>query len=542
MRLKKKVMVIGIDGGTWYILDKFIKSGDMPNLGTIVAKNDRLSLLSTFPPITAPAWTTMRTGVNPGKHGIFGFTHPSYGKGSSIKGKDVLLVDTTSIKAPSLWHILSNYGENVGVFNVPFTYPVEKVNGVLVAGSMTGGEAAQSYPKDLISELITETGTRYFERAVEDGVSQSDKYIRHLIHTVCEQRKIDRYLLLHHNFGFYMTVYTQTDPLQHMFLAYIDENHPRYIQPAQSLNDLIREFYHEIDKSIGIIAQYAGDNALILILSDHGFQPVAKRFYLNNFLLQRRLLAVHGRRKSRDFGIAKKAIKAISAMGTQRILSLISYDTRRKLKKALSSATNLSIDYNKTQLFASSNQMSLHAMPGANAPELLDELCIALAKLRDGEDLVFEAIKLGNDVYTGPYSSHGPDLVFLPRAPYQIVSDLTTGELFEEQPNYAQNGTHSFKGILAASERGEKSKLARKTPELQDIAPTILYAMGYPVPNYMDGKVIKELFPHDWLKQNPISYTDNIEIKRKENSLSSCVYTQEESELIYKKLKDLGYM
>ncbi len=541
MRFKKKIVIIGLDGGAWYILDKFIRAGDIPNLDKIVAEGGRSPLLSTYPPITAPAWTTMRTGVNPGKHSIFGFTQPSFGKGNSIKGRDVLLVDARAIRAPSLWRILSNYDERVGVFNVPFTYPVEKVNGVLIAGSMTGGEQAQSYPEDCIAEIVAKTGTRYFERAVEDGISQSDGYVRHLINTVREQRKIDRYLLQHYDFGFYKTVYTQTDPLQHMFLKYIDENHPGYVLPSKSMGDLIRELYHEIDISIGMITQLAGNDALILIVSDHGFQPAARRFYVNNLLFQRGSLAVHQRGNSRHSSFAQKLINTAGAIGAHRLLRLLSYDRRRKLKRALSSATTFSIDYGRTRLFADSNQMGIYSMPGVEVSEIW-EVQSQLSELREGKDYVFESVKLGRDVYSGPFTTSGPDLVFLPKAPYEVRADLTGRVLFEDQPIYAQNGTHSFEGILTSNQRGVKIDAARRIPELVDIAPTVLYAMGYPIPDYMDGRVIDELFPSDWLTRYPVRRSDAIDVKSQEEAGSADLYSDEEAEIIHQRLADLGYL
>ena len=68
-----RLLIIGIDGGDWDLLDAFIEKGRMPNLAALVRRGARADLTSCFPPVTAPAWTSMVTGVNPGRHGIVDF-------------------------------------------------------------------------------------------------------------------------------------------------------------------------------------------------------------------------------------------------------------------------------------------------------------------------------------------------------------------------------------------------------------------------------------------------------------------------------------
>jgi len=39
-----------------------------------------------------------------------------------------------------------------------------------------------------------------------------------------------------------------------------------------------------------------------------------------------------------------------------------------------------------------------------------------------------------------------------------------------------------------------------------DIAPTILYLMGQPIPQDMDGKVLLDIIDDDFKANNPVSY------------------------------------
>jgi hypothetical protein len=73
-----------------------------------------------------------------------------------------------------------------------------------------------------------------------------------------------------------------------------------------------------------------------------------------------------------------------------------------------------------------------------------------------------------------------------------------------------------------------------------DLAPTILYLMGTPVPADMDGRVLKETINPSHLQQNPPQYMEppsNGEIKP-----SGMAYSQEESSQIEERLRSLGYI
>ena len=66
-----KLLVLGLDGATWDVMTPMMEQGELPHLARLVAEGASGPLLSTIPPVTAPAWSSFMTGLNPGKHGIF---------------------------------------------------------------------------------------------------------------------------------------------------------------------------------------------------------------------------------------------------------------------------------------------------------------------------------------------------------------------------------------------------------------------------------------------------------------------------------------
>ena len=68
-----KLAIIGIDGATFDIIQPMIAEGELPNIARILNEGAFGDLESEKPPMTPPAWTSMFTGLNPGKHGVFHF-------------------------------------------------------------------------------------------------------------------------------------------------------------------------------------------------------------------------------------------------------------------------------------------------------------------------------------------------------------------------------------------------------------------------------------------------------------------------------------
>ena len=72
--MTRRLLVIGLDGVGFDLVAPWVEAGKLPGLGRLLDEGAQGPLLSTIPPLTGPAWTSFQTGVNPGKHGIFGWT------------------------------------------------------------------------------------------------------------------------------------------------------------------------------------------------------------------------------------------------------------------------------------------------------------------------------------------------------------------------------------------------------------------------------------------------------------------------------------
>jgi predicted AlkP superfamily phosphohydrolase/phosphomutase len=151
-----RVLLLGLDGVTYRVLQPAFDAGHMPRLRALLDGGASGILTSTVPPYTPPGWTSIFTGNNPGRHGIFGFT---LGNAQDPRG----LVRLDRVRSPALWNAAAAQGARVGLFNIPMTYPAPQVDGWAVAGMLTpeGGGATPdnfTWPPELAAQIAAATG------------------------------------------------------------------------------------------------------------------------------------------------------------------------------------------------------------------------------------------------------------------------------------------------------------------------------------------------------------------------------------------------
>ena len=147
-----KVVIIGLDGATLDLLRPWASQGDLPNLATYFEEGCYGILRSTIPPVSPQAWASFQTGMNPGKHGIYGF------KFLDLNRQGYVLASSVSMSGQPFWRILSNAGHQVTVINLMPSFPPNPVNGFLITDRMTPPGARYTFPPELAKEIETKVG------------------------------------------------------------------------------------------------------------------------------------------------------------------------------------------------------------------------------------------------------------------------------------------------------------------------------------------------------------------------------------------------
>ena len=148
-----RVLIVGLDGVPWELLRRWASEGHLPVIARLIETGSAGPLASTMPPTSGPAWSSFMTGKNPGQTGIYDFLYRR--PGSYVFPP----VNAALRSGQSLWSLLGEQGKRVAVVNIPISYPVEHVNGVLISGWMTPYFAKDfTWPPELGEEISREVG------------------------------------------------------------------------------------------------------------------------------------------------------------------------------------------------------------------------------------------------------------------------------------------------------------------------------------------------------------------------------------------------
>src|SRR6516165_4775185 len=160
-----KVMVLGLDGATWDLLEPMIQEGLLPNLARLREQGAWGTLGSVFPPLSPVAWTAVMTGKNSGKHGIFEFLESAH---DPLGGR---VNSSRTIRAELLWEVAGRHGKVTVAGGVPLSYPPRPAPGFYL-GDFLSPAGAPDFASDpaLFAELENAVGPyRPWSTAVHDG-------------------------------------------------------------------------------------------------------------------------------------------------------------------------------------------------------------------------------------------------------------------------------------------------------------------------------------------------------------------------------------
>jgi hypothetical protein len=136
-----------------------------------------------------------------------------------------------------------------------------------------------------------------------------------------------------------------------------------------------------------------------------------------------------------------------------------------------------------------------------------------------------------------------PDLVVIPEEGYEFSRSIMPAPGGVIQRNVLKKdhmGTHTREGIFIFSGQNIDRKSVPEEAHIEDMFPTILYALGIPIPANTDGKALTDVFIEDFQKNHPPRY--ETEKEKKDRDQKEDIFSEEDKKKIEKRLKDLGYM
>lgn len=547
-----RLLVIGLDAADLDWIDPLIADGVLPNIGRLLTNGSYGPMRSTMPIMSPPAWTTIITGMNPGKHGIYDFFRRLPGSYRLISTRR----DQTSFQ--TIFDHASANGRRVIAMNVPMTYPPKPVNGIMVTGLWTPDSARYTYPDALRDELVS---WGYRINTIEFEPGREQEWLDDMWHVTRVQTESMCRLLRREPWDLAMIVYRAIDEVEAFFWKYCDPSHPQYDPVAASrFGSAVRDSYILMDAMVGQLQEAVGSDTIIALVSDHGGGAFHKQVYLNVWLEQQGFLH---RRVQHASEICYKGVMRRLGLTRERLAPLLNFPLANRIRQrvpltvqhALVPEANVTmadvVDWSRTRAYSFGNIGQIYVNlkgrepqgivePGPEYEALLDDLTSRLYELTDEGKPVVDEVHRRTDLYHGPYAEYGPDLNVIMRGLTYATEDgqsMTATQVFADSHHYI-SGIHRPLGIIAFSGVGVPPGGIQTEVQIVDFAPTVMWLLDMPVPIIMDGRVLTEFFS---THTEPTYAGEQLSNERAEIQQGTWASPEEEAEVL-KRLRNLGYL
>jgi predicted AlkP superfamily phosphohydrolase/phosphomutase len=483
--------MLGLDGLSPAFLDSPVVSSSMPNLRALLAGSAVGTLRSTLPPYTAPAWTTITTGMTPAAHGVFGFTD-----------RDDRPVTADRVALPRVWDHVGSAGGRSVVVNVPLTHPPHAIDGVLVSGMPAPPGAAFAVPPEVGAEL--EAHGYVVDVPVREGARERRGALDRLRSMTEARSRAIALLADREPWDLLAAVFVLPDRLGHPWWKLLVPGHPLYdSRRGERFRRAASPALRALDDAIGELLASLPARTGIVVCSDHGFGPLSAEVFVDLELARAGLI------DARPPGIVRRTA---SAVGRSRPGTLLPDAIRRRGARAVSTPAGA-----RRAWTGRPYESGIWLADPADV-DLRERVSGLLRGLRDpsGGPVVRTVVDgAGTDA---------PDLLCEMASPSVDLHDgLHAGRSWVSRERVAW-GTHTPKGVIAIA--GAAGELEG---DAADVTPTVLAMMGLR-PQGLDGRsLVPALEGARVVAAEPRTH-------------GSAGYTREEEGAVLDHLRALGYV
>lgn len=522
----RKAFILGLDGVPWDLLTEWVTETEFPNFYRVLNEGVSGPLESTTPAVTPLAWPSIATGVWPDKHGVYGFqeltseyTHRMY------TNKD--------LRQPPLWEIIPSSM----VCNVPVTYPATKIDGELIAGTMTPTMNDEyTYPPELSEEIASELPDHQISLRWGEYLDRKDEFVEEIEALVESRRELlDFFSSRSQDWQLFFFTVMAPDRLQHLVW---DE-------------EVLKKHYKQLDALLGDVLEIVElEEANLFVVSDHGFGPVSKTVCVNHILEANGYLVrqeTGARTVLEKLGITKTRLRELlTHLGIDEHTLIKNYLPRPVVDQLAANVpgehTVYDIDPEETQAVVhgmgnvyinSTDRFREGSVPAEEITARKHELKQLFSSYTD-PDTLEQPLEVHDGETLFPTDPSAPDLVLEPQAEYTLSTSLTETSMKEPE----EDADHRKHGVFLTWGPDIAQMQSVEDVSVVDVAPTVLHSFGVPIPEQADGRVIQDVF-------KPGSRGEQMEIETREyfrEQQETQEPQAEDMEQVKDRLKGLGYM
>jgi len=313
-------------------------------------------------------------------------------------------------------------------------------------------------------DLFYTTGFQEDHKALSNKVFTDEEFVRQAEYVLQERVNLLNYALENYEDGLLFFYFSSTDLQSHMLWWDTDAKHPyRSAAEVRKYFNHLQDLYCRMDAVVGDLLKRYGDQAHIMIMSDHGFSNFRRQFNLNTWL--------------RDNGY-------LGPPDCRSVLSDADWSKSR--------AFGLGI--NGLYLNLKGRERYGIVEPGQQKEQLLDELVCKLEAVRDNDGRkALRKVHRTDREYSGPSLEYAPDLIIGYSRDFRgswktCLGDITDQIFLDNASAWAADhcmDASEVPGVLFSNR-----PIAARDPSLVDLAPSILTEFGLKVPSTMVGQNI----------------------------------------------------
>lgn len=302
----RKVLLIGVDGGSWKVMGPLVAAGELPTFARLYREGASMVEFDTMESQDSPVvWTSVATGRRPKDHGVKDYTE-------EVAGVGKVPITSNSRKVPAIWNVATAAGRTVEVVNWWASWPAEPVNGVILsdhanpaaAGWMAGKyfdadtEALKARLQDTFPGELAATLAPYWiapeafplaEFTARSGLTPAQ--VEQLVAAPYNERTAYSWLKTFYTLDephkriavdhlrtqpadLTMVYLRGPDPVQHYAWNLVEPW--LYATPPATLErdrGLVEATYRYTDSFVGELIEAAGPDTTVIVMSDHGAEP-----------------------------------------------------------------------------------------------------------------------------------------------------------------------------------------------------------------------------------------------------------------------------
>jgi predicted AlkP superfamily phosphohydrolase/phosphomutase len=524
-RPAQPLLLVGWDGATPELIGPWMADGTLPNLAALARRGCWSRLRSLIHPLSPAAWTSALTGLNPGRHGIWDFGQREVGS------YEVRPTDASMRHGATVWDVASDCGLRSAVLNVPLSSPSGPFDGLFVPGVGATTLEGLTRPAELALRIAQEVpGYRIDANAYEHA--DPGDFLAAVDAMLDARADLAVRLLQQERPDLMVAVFVASDRVQHAFWKQAELPWTDPDRRSWRFSCAVRDCYRRLDDALGRLVEAAGDDATVLVFSDHGFGDLDGDLYLNAALEEMGLLTV------------RRGGSATGPLGRLRRLIRSGFGGDEPDEGPRASLAD--VDWGRTRAFAAGlfggvwlnlrgREPAGIVEPGPEAEELLERIAERLRALRlPGERTpLIDAVFRGADLYEGPRAEQAPDLVVVPhdyRTMTRAGREIGPPGVLVAEPAIRHTGNHRMDGVLVAGGPGVARRPDPGLQRLIDVTPTALALLGIEVPRGLDGRPMEAVLSCD------TGWTDELPWREPVGS------TGVDRDAVERQLKGLGYL